>query len=415
VSDREAQFRDRVATARDGADIVAIVGAAVKLRGGRHPRGQCPFHGSKSDSLAVYPDRGTARCWGCGWGGDAIKFIQDFYGLPFLDALAQVDGGSAGAGLAAQPVQRARAPVRRRNDAPVIAPVDLGRWLWRHARPDPAAARTYFAARGVPCEILSEARLANIRFIALGPIACWREDRGPESVPQAPALVALVRSAPGGMNPPWQPQGVHVTFLAPGLTAKMDRRRGDGEKYPARKMLGPMAGGCVLLPGLTSAPDMLDPACPLFDGEGIETVLSGMALAGAGAEASAIAALSLDSLQGRAKLIRDALPLHDPEPDPERGRAIAFAHDGPVTVLVDADMKPIRGPIDRKTGAPVGVPVIEARRAPIIRRAITGAERAAVCAVLSVKAWRAAGARQVRAVRPRMGQDFNDAVREGQG
>ncbi len=402
-----------MAAARDGADIVAIVGKAVKLHGPRHPRGQCPFHGSKSDSLAVYPEKGTARCWGCGWGGDAIRFVQDHYGLPFIEALRQVEEGSGGAGLAAQPVRREKQARPRRDDAPYIEPIDLGRWLWRHARADLAAARSYFTARGVPIDLLTEQRLANIRFVALGPIACWRSDRGPGSVPQAPALVALVRSAPGGANPPWQPQGVHVTFLAPDLCGKMVRRRGDGETYPERKMLGPMAGGCVLLPGATSAEDRLDPACPLFDGEGLETVLSGMALAGAGAEASGLAALSLDSLQGFPRLIKGALPLHDPEPDlsPQRQRAIAFAHDGPVTVLVDADMRPIRGPRDQRTGAFQGVPVIEARRAPIIRRTITGAERAAVCAALSVKAWRAVGAR-ARAVRPRMGQDFNDAVRE---
>src|SRR3546814_18222333 len=103
----------------------------------------------------------------------------------------------------------------------------------------------------------------------------------------------------------------------------------------------------------------IDPFCPLCGGEWLETGWSGMGLAGAGASATGLAALSLDSLQGHARLIRGALPLFDPEPDPERGRAIAFAHQGPVTVLVAADMQPLRGPLDRKTGRPSGLPVIE--------------------------------------------------------
>lgn len=409
------RFRERLDAARHNADIAAIITAAgVKLSHGKNPRGQCPFHGSKSDSLAVYPDRGKAHCWGCGWDGDAIRFVQDHYGLSFSDALQQIDGGESGAGLSANPVRREKRPQPRRSGMPYIEPIEFGRWLWRHARPEPQAARTYFLARGVPAEVLDDQRFANIRFLGLAPIAAWREDKGPGSVPQAPALVALVRRAPDGMNPPWQPCGVHVTFLSPELTGKMERQRPDGSKYPARKMLGSMAGGCVLLPGAGSASDSLDPFCPLFEGEGIETVLSGMAMAGVtfGGSACGLAALSLDNLQGRARLIRGALPLFDPEPNPEHGRAIAFAHQGPVTVLVDADMKPLRGPVDRRTGRPGGLPVIEVRRGPILRRAISGAERAAVCAVLAVKAWRAAGV-AARAVRPRMGQDFNDAVREG--
>src|SRR3546814_9846869 len=95
----------------------------------------------------------------------------------------------------------------------------------------------------------------------------------------------------------------------------MVRQRSDGSDYPARKMLGSMAGGCVLLPGAGSAAASIDPFCPLFEGEGLETVLSGMGLAGAGASATGLAALSLDSLQGHARLIRGALPLFDPEPD----------------------------------------------------------------------------------------------------
>src|SRR3546814_12733300 len=141
-------------------------------------------------------------------------------------------------------------------------------------------------------------------------------------------------------------------------------------------MLGSMAGGGVLRPGAGSAAASIDPFCPLFEGEGLETVLSGMGLAGAGASATGLAALSLDSLQGHARLIRGALPLFDPEPDPERGRAIAFAHHGPVTVLVDADMKPLRGPIDRKPGRPSGLPVNAVRRGTIVRRALLRAEPA---------------------------------------
>jgi DNA primase len=106
-----------------------------------------------------------------------------------------------------------------------------------------------------------------------------------------------------------------------------------------------------------------------------------------------------------------ALPLYAVRPDPARPPSI-FAHDGPVTGLIDADMKPLRGPIDPQTGARRGEPVIERRGEPVIRRTITTGERAAICAELFVRTWRAAGSRRVSAVRPHMGQDFRDAARE---
>lgn len=417
------EFRQRVAEAREKADLVDIVGQTVKLGRGGKPRGQCPFHGSKSDSFAVDPDRGRARCWGCGWSGDAIRFVQDMFNLNFIDALREVE---AAAGIRPDDGRSDRVvnPVRRRkSDQParkvaVIEPIDYGRWLWRHARPNADAVRAYFLGRGVPAAFLDDlapAFYANVLFLPLAPIAAWKlgdgKRCGPGSVPQAPALVSLVRGAPGGQNPPWQAQGVHVTFLRPDLGGKMERQRADGSDYPARKMLGSMSGGCVFFPGVGSSADALAVCAPLYVGEGLETVLSGMALQGAPAGACGLAALSLDTLQGPEMLVRHARPLFDPEPDWSRGRGLSFPHSGPVTVLVDADMKPLRGPIDQRTGEHLGEPVIEVRRGPVVRRLITGAERAAICAALAVKSWRASGV-EARAVRPRMGQDFNDAARE---
>src|SRR3546814_14828976 len=101
-----------------------------------------------------------------------------------------------------------------------------------------------------------------------------------------------------------------------------------------------------------------------------------MGLAGAGASATGLAALSLDSLQGHARLIRGALPLFDPQPDPERGRPTAFAPQGPVPVLVDAAMTPWPGPVHRTQGRPAGPPGAEARRGGDGRRAILRGEAA---------------------------------------
>lgn len=399
MSTQRQSLDARLSAVRERIDIADVIGRVVKLGRGAKPRGKCPFHGSKSDSFAVDPGRGRARCWGCQWSGDAIAFVRDYFGLSFVEALARLESEHQLDGLAAAPVRRAR-QVQARPEAPVVSSLAMGRHIWRIAVQDPDRLRVYLRARGVPEAVLTEARLTDLRFAGLAPIHAWKEGSAPESVPQAPAMVALVRRPPE-----WRAIGVHVTYLSPDLTGKMVRERRDGDLFPARKMLGPVGGGGVLLGAIA-------PAAALFVGEGIETVLSGMGLLGAGEGACGLAALSLDTLQGGARLVRGALPLFDPEPDPER-LGLAFAHDGPVTGLIDADMAPLRGPIDRVTKLPRGMAVIERRGGPVVHRAISSVERAELCGALFVKSWRAHGCR-VSARRPRMGQDFNDAVR-GEG
>lgn len=408
-------FRARLAAVRDRVDIAGVIGRAIKLGRG-DKRARCPFHQSKSESLAIYSEGrngggGFAKCWGCDWSGDAIAFVRDYYGLTFMEALERLESDAGLEGRAAAPVRREKQerPVRANSGQgrEVVDSLTMGRWIWKHAaKVNPAKVRIYFLARGVPAAMLTDERLADIRFAKAAPIAAWPENRSPRKMPQAPAIVALVRRPPD-----WRPCGVHVTYLADTLDAKMVRQRGDGSEYPARKMLGPVGGGAVVLPGVGSRVDALDPMAPLYVGEGNETVLSGMAIAGAGEDACGLAALSLNNLQGRPLLVRGAVPLYDPRPDPE-GLPIAFRHGGAVVGLIDADMRPLRGPIDPQSGAYRGMAVIERKGGPVVHRTISSGERTALCGALFVQAWRAAGSR-ARAMRPRMGQDFNDAVREG--
>ena len=195
---------------------------------------------------------------------------------------------------------------------------------------------------------------------------------------------------------------------------------------PKRRMLGPVGRGCVVL-------GQYDRAAHLFVGEGNETVLSAMGLAGVGLANSGgslcatasllergavgLAVLSLGNLQGEPKRWKGGiLPLHRLEPDPAQLPFTIPGHSGSVTVLVDSDMKPLRGLKDRATGQGLGEGVVESKGGPIVRREIAGAERARICAELAVQGWRAELARsgsgaRVDALRAPMGMDFNDAAR----
>jgi len=70
------------------SDIVDVVSDYVRLnqKGGSY-WGLCPFHGEKTPSFHVVPDRQLYHCFGCGKGGGVISFIMEMENLPYLDAL----------------------------------------------------------------------------------------------------------------------------------------------------------------------------------------------------------------------------------------------------------------------------------------------------------------------------------------
>jgi DNA primase len=73
------------------ADIVQVVQERVPLRrSGTAWKGLCPFHGEKTPSFQVNGDKGFFHCFGCGPGGDVIKFVELFDKITFPEAVRQL-------------------------------------------------------------------------------------------------------------------------------------------------------------------------------------------------------------------------------------------------------------------------------------------------------------------------------------
>src|SRR5688572_13850022 len=69
-------------------DIVAIIGDVTPLKkAGASWKGLCPFHTEKTPSFNVNKDRGFFKCFGCGVGGDAVKFIELYQKVTFPEAV----------------------------------------------------------------------------------------------------------------------------------------------------------------------------------------------------------------------------------------------------------------------------------------------------------------------------------------
>lgn len=73
---------------RERADIVQVVSHYVQLtpKSGRY-WGLCPFHGEKTASFSVNPQRQMYYCFGCHAGGSAINFVMEMEHLEFKDAV----------------------------------------------------------------------------------------------------------------------------------------------------------------------------------------------------------------------------------------------------------------------------------------------------------------------------------------
>lgn len=66
----------------------------------RNGKALCPFHKEKSPSLALHED--YAKCFGCGWSGDVIKFAAAFHDVSTGDAIRML-AEEAGVTLTRQP------------------------------------------------------------------------------------------------------------------------------------------------------------------------------------------------------------------------------------------------------------------------------------------------------------------------
>ena len=85
-----ARIKDAsVDAVKAAADIVEVVSLRTSLRrvSGARFSGRCPFHEEKTPSFSVDPVGKLYYCFGCGKGGDVIRFVQESENLDFAGAL----------------------------------------------------------------------------------------------------------------------------------------------------------------------------------------------------------------------------------------------------------------------------------------------------------------------------------------
>lgn len=88
---RESYSHQSIENLKAEIDIVEVISNAIQLkRTGANYKACCPFHGEKTPSFVVSPDKQIFKCFGCGVSGDAIEFVKKYYNLEFIEAIEKI-------------------------------------------------------------------------------------------------------------------------------------------------------------------------------------------------------------------------------------------------------------------------------------------------------------------------------------
>jgi DNA primase len=140
---------------RERTDIVQLIGSYLDLkRAGRNFKALCPFHGEKTPSFMVNPEKQIFHCFGCGKGGNAFHFLMEYEGVGFIEAVERL---AKDAGVDVQ--RYAGGGDRREKLEPYYRAVDFAaRFYARTLEIEDGAqgARSYLERRDIPLEMIKE-------------------------------------------------------------------------------------------------------------------------------------------------------------------------------------------------------------------------------------------------------------------
>jgi len=83
--------QDSIEALKARLDVVDVIGSYIELKkAGTNFKAPCPFHDEKSPSFVVSPSKQIYHCFGCGAGGDSVKFVMEYEKLNYPEALEKL-------------------------------------------------------------------------------------------------------------------------------------------------------------------------------------------------------------------------------------------------------------------------------------------------------------------------------------
>ena len=212
---------DTIARIRESVNLAEIVREHVPTlkKRGRNFLARCPFHQERTPSFNVNPEMGVFKCFGCGAGGDAFKFLMLTEGLTYPEAIRKL---ATRVGITIEEEKSEALTVEAKEKQVLYGLLEeAARFYHRHLleSKEAEAARGYLAKRGLTAESLVQFAVgfAPASGIALRDAAV-RKGWSIELLEKA----GLVRKKDGGrihdafwnriMFPIWDTQGRMIAF-----------------------------------------------------------------------------------------------------------------------------------------------------------------------------------------------------------
>jgi DNA primase len=83
--------QDSIENLKSNIDVVDVVSSYIEIKkSGSNFKALCPFHGEKTPSMVISPSKQIFHCFGCGIGGDGIKFTMEYENLSYPEAIEKL-------------------------------------------------------------------------------------------------------------------------------------------------------------------------------------------------------------------------------------------------------------------------------------------------------------------------------------
>ena len=140
-------------------DIVQVINQRVPLKkAGSNHKACCPFHDEKNPSFNVSQSKQFYHCFGCGASGDAIKFLMEYDGLSFVEAIEALAAqyGMTVPREKVSPAQQKAQQIQQQKQRDLYDVMHMAAKFYRHQlrdHPTSEAAKSYLRERGLSAEI----------------------------------------------------------------------------------------------------------------------------------------------------------------------------------------------------------------------------------------------------------------------
>ena len=140
---------DTVEQVRNSVDIVDVISEFVGLdKRGKSYLGLCPFHDDRTPSLNVSQEKQIYKCFSCGAGGNAFRFLMDLERISFVESVRKL-ANQVGIVL---PESESTGPAEKDANDELYRTVEFAAKYFRHMlirHPSGENARDYLLGRGV--------------------------------------------------------------------------------------------------------------------------------------------------------------------------------------------------------------------------------------------------------------------------